>query len=212
LPEIAVQGVVGGVEVERDLLGRFGMRLQKQVDEQTLDLGRLVRDLTIFRRRVARQFEPVQRGFASHWRAVGTPRFELAGQNRHHRIMAQVVVVVEVLIAQRDAEHALADQRGHRVFDISAIAPVAKATGQATNQTDRLVRSSQQQPACVRRHRPAVEFGHHRPPFNRCKLARFRATLRQHRGTSLRQPKPFSQNNLSLIRSPDAPWTLRNPG
>jgi hypothetical protein len=45
----------------------------------------------------------VQRGFAGHRRAVRTPSFELAGQNRHHRIVAQVVVVVEVLISQRDA-------------------------------------------------------------------------------------------------------------
>jgi hypothetical protein len=192
-------------------LGAFACASRNR-SEQALDRGRLVRDLTIFRRRVARQFEPVQRGFAGHRRAVGTPRCELAGQNRHHRIMAQVVVVVEVLISQRNAEYALPDQRGHRVFDISAITRVAKAAGQATNQTDRLVRRSQQQPARVRRHRPAVEFGHHGPAFNRCKHARFCATLRLHRGTSLHQRKSLSQNNLSLIRSPDAPCSLRNPG
>jgi hypothetical protein len=72
-------------------------------------------------------------GVSRDRRAVRTPSFELAGQNRHHRIAAQVVVVVEVLISQRDAEHPLADQRGHRVFDISAVTRVAKATGQATN-------------------------------------------------------------------------------
>jgi hypothetical protein len=209
---IAVQGVVGGVEVEGYLLGRFFVRLEKEVDEQALDRGRLVRDLTILRRRVARQFEPVQRGFAGHRRAVRTPRCELAGQNRHQRIMAQVVVVVEILISQRKAEYALPDQGGHRVFDISAITRVAKAAGQATNQTDRLVRRSQKKPTGIRRHRPAVEFGHHGPALDRWKLARFRATLRLHRGTSLRQRKSLSQNNLSLIRSPDAPSTLRNPG
>src|ERR1700677_2991473 len=76
---IAVQGVVGRVEVEGDLLGSFCMRLEKQVDKQALDRGRLVRDLAIFRRRVVRQFEPVQRGFAGYRRAVRTPSFELAG-------------------------------------------------------------------------------------------------------------------------------------
>jgi hypothetical protein len=192
LPEIAVQRVVGGVEVEGDLLGRFCVRLEEQVDEQALDRGRLVRDLTILRRRVARQFQPVQRGFAGHRRTVRTPSFKLAGQNRHHRVMAQVVVVVQVLISERDAEYPLPDQRGHRVLDKSAVARVAKAAGQATNQTDRLVRRSQQQPARVRRHRPAVEFGYDGPPFNWRKPTRFRATLRPHRGTSLRQPKPFS--------------------
>ena len=103
----------------------------------------------------------------AHWRAVGTPGFEFAGQNRHYRIVAQIIVVVEILISQRDAEHALADKRGHRVFDISAITRVAKAAGQATNQTDRLVRRSQKKPTGIRRHRPAVEFGHHGPALNR---------------------------------------------
>ena len=50
----------------------------------------------------------------------------LPARNRHHRIMAQIVVVVEVLISQRYAEHPLADQRTHRVFDISAVTRVEK--------------------------------------------------------------------------------------
>ena len=207
-----MQGVVRRVEIEDDLFRRLLVRFEKDVDQQALDRRRVVRDLTVPRRGLARQFQTVQRGFAGDRSAIRAPRFELAGQHRHHRIVAQVVVVVEILIAEREAEHALANQRGHSMLNKPGIAHVAKAAGQATNEIDRLVGRPQEQPARVRRHRPAVEFGDHRPPLNRCKLARLRATLRLHRGPSPHPRKYLSQNNLSLIRSLDALPTLRNPG
>jgi len=38
-------------------------------------------------------------------------------QLRHDPVMAQLVVVVQVLVAERDAEHALANQRADLMFD-----------------------------------------------------------------------------------------------
>jgi hypothetical protein len=46
-------------------------------------------------------------------------RFELTRQHRHQRIVTQVVVVVEILIAKRDLEHPLTDQRHDHVLDSS---------------------------------------------------------------------------------------------
>ena len=40
-----------------------------------------------------------------------------SAQHRHHRVMAQLVVVDQVLVAQRDPEHPLTHQSPHRVFD-----------------------------------------------------------------------------------------------
>ena len=44
---MAVQRIVGGVEVEDDLLGRPGVRLEEEVDEQRLDRRRVVADLLV---------------------------------------------------------------------------------------------------------------------------------------------------------------------
>ena len=63
---VAVQRVVGGVEVEDDALGRRGMRLQEQRYEQALDCARVVADLVVaaggeggpFLRRVVQPLEP----------------------------------------------------------------------------------------------------------------------------------------------------------
>jgi hypothetical protein len=41
-----------------------------------------------------------------HWRTIVAPRLELARQYRH-RVMAQLVVVVQVLIAKRNPKHPL---------------------------------------------------------------------------------------------------------
>ena len=61
--------------------------------------------------------QPVQRRLAGQRRAVLAARLELADQRRHHRIVAQMIVIVEVLVAERQAEHALADQRRQAVLD-----------------------------------------------------------------------------------------------
>jgi hypothetical protein len=44
-------------------------------------------------------------------RTVVASCFQLARQNRHHGIVAQIVMVVEILIAKRDPKHSLAHQR-----------------------------------------------------------------------------------------------------
>ena len=97
--------------------GALAWLVQEQIDEQRLDRRRIVADPVIARRLRPAQFQPVQRRFACHRRAVGPLGLQLAGQDRHHRVMPQLVVVVQVLVAQRDAEHALANQRADLVLD-----------------------------------------------------------------------------------------------
>ena len=53
--------------------------------------------------------------------------------------MAQVIMVVKILIAQRDPQHPLANQRFHPVLDQFLTTPVAKAPRKATDQLDRPV-------------------------------------------------------------------------
>ena len=93
------------IEIEDDLLGRPRVRLNKQVDQQIPDRHRIVADLVIARRLQLAQLQPIERRLAGNRRAVVAPGFQLARQHRHHRIVAQLVVVVEILIAERDREN-----------------------------------------------------------------------------------------------------------
>src|SRR5262249_40107347 len=70
---VAVQRVVGGIEVEDDLPRRAGMGVEKQIDQQGFDRLRVVPDLVIGRRPRLAQLEPVKRRFAGHRRTVLAP-------------------------------------------------------------------------------------------------------------------------------------------
>ena len=48
--------------------------------------------------------------------------------------MAEVVVIVQVLVAERDAEHPLPDEPGDRVLDGPLISRVAKTSRKPPNQ------------------------------------------------------------------------------
>jgi hypothetical protein len=126
--------------------------------------------------------------------------------------VTKLVVIVQVLVAERNAEHALPDERGDRMLDEPRVSDVAEASRKPPDQIEPSVGGPEQQPASVGRQRAAVELGHHRASFDPSKHARFCATLRPHRATFPNQLKPFSQNNFCLIRRPDALHSLRDPG
>jgi len=67
---------------------------------------------------------------------------ELAEQHAQNRIAAKVIVVVEVLITQRQAEDALRDQSPERMDGHEPIAAVGEAGRKPIRQPDRLVRTS----------------------------------------------------------------------
>jgi hypothetical protein len=46
---------------------------------------------------ISRQFEPVQRRFAHHRRAVLALDLELARQHRHQRVVTKLIVIIKVL-------------------------------------------------------------------------------------------------------------------
>jgi hypothetical protein len=84
------------------------VRLEEKVDEQALDRRRVVADLVIAVIRAERGvFQPVEGALAGERGAVLAPRLELAGECRQHRVVAQLVVVDEILVPQRDAADAL---------------------------------------------------------------------------------------------------------
>ena len=91
------------------------MRVEEQVHEQRLDRGAVVADPVIARRLRPAQFQAVERALSREWGTVGMAGRELAREHGHHRVVAELVVVGQVLVAERDAEHALHQQYLDRV-------------------------------------------------------------------------------------------------
>ena len=63
--------------------------------------------------------------------------------------MAQLVVVIEILIAERDPKHPLADQGGDLVLDQVGPSLVVKARCKPIDHADRTIGRAQKQPSRV---------------------------------------------------------------
>jgi len=209
---VTVQRVVGRIEVEGDLLGRLAMGVQKQLDEEPLDRRRIMVDLVIAARLRTAQFEPVEGRLAGHRRAIRAPRCKLAGQNSQDRIMAKLIVIVEVLVAQSQTENALPDERAHAMLDQVGTTPVREARRKPIDQPDGPIGRSKQQAARIRSDRATVETGHDGPARNRFKPDRNCATLCRHRGDPSILLKSFSQNNFLRFDAPMHLLSVRYPG
>ena len=199
----AVQRIVGGVEVEDDLLWRLGVGVEEQIDEQRLDRAPIDGDLPVTVARTAwRMLQPVDGALAGQGRTPLAPRRQPVGPQRQDRIEANVVVVVDVLVAQRKANDALADQGAQGVDHPLRAARVTKAGRNPPAQPDGPVGLAQQQRPGIRRQRSAVKRRHHPPAGKAFELELVCATLRLHR-TPLSEPgKSFSQNNFLRFPGP----------
>ena len=169
-------------------------------------------DLVIARRRRLAQLQPVERRFARDRSTILPPRRELASQHRHHRVMAQLVMVVQVLVAECQTEHALADERAHLMLDQMRRTAILEAGRKPLDQADRSIRGTQQQPAGIRCDRSPIKRSDNRTPLDACKSKLIRVTLRRHRGPPQKLIKWFSQNNFLRFFAPMHLPYVRYPG
>ena len=181
------------------------MGVEEEIDEQLGDRRPVMADAP-----VAIGAHGRVRALAGERRQAGPLRLQLPELDAEHRVAAQVIVVDQVLVAERDAEHPLADQRGQLVSDAPGRTPVAEKAGEALHQPDRPVGRAQEQRAGIRTDRAAVEIGHQLAAIEPCKQHRFRAPLRLRRGRSSSWGKSFSQKNFPTIRSPMHLSLVRN--
>ena len=83
--------------------------------------------------------------------------------------MTQFVVIVQILVSERDADNALHHQRLYRVLDKLLVAGIVKAGSETPHHANHTLRGTQEQGASIRRDRPAIERGRHLVAFNRWK-------------------------------------------
>jgi hypothetical protein len=209
---MAMQRIVGGIEVEDDPLGRGLVGLEEQLDEQALNRFGIVVDLMVARDAEGRVLEPVERAFAGQRSAVLAPGGELASERRQHRVMAQLIVVDEVLIAERDAEDALRHHRPDAVLDLRPNPHVIEAGCEPFQQPDRPIGRAEQQRPGVRRDLATVKRRHHPAALDHFITEQVAATLCRHRGTPLRRPNCLWQKSYRRFGAPMHLLPVRNPG
>jgi hypothetical protein len=141
-------------------------------------------------------FKPIERRLTCKWRAVGTLAGQAVAEHTEHRIVPQLVVIVDVFIAERDAENALAEHRRKLVDDERRAACIVETIGQPRYQADRFVGLAEQQRPRIRGDRAAIKRAHNLATLDGSKIKRIPVTLCQHRGVLPFSLKSFSQNNF----------------
>ena len=118
----------------------------------------------------------------------------------------------QILVPERNAEHALRHHRLERVLDLPLGAAIGEAGGESPDQTDRPIARAEQQPAGVRAVVPAVKRSHHLAALDPFIPEQIAATLCRHRGTPLRQLKSLWQKSYARFRAPMHLLPVTNPG
>jgi hypothetical protein len=138
----------------------------------------------------------VQCGLPRQHSAIGAARFRLARDKAENRIVAQFLVIVQVLVAKGDPMNALGEERLDAVFDPVLPAAVCEAGRRLPCQSDGAIGLAQQQSPCVRGDGAAVKSRCDLPPAEAGEIEGIQATLCRHRRGLLRQENPLWQKNF----------------
>ena len=189
------------------------MGLEEQIHEQALDRLPIVSDLVVARCSSSRSvLQPVQGGLAGERRAIRAFGLQLPGQHGEHRIVAQLVVVDEIFVAESDGEHPLADQRRQQMLHQVRTAMILETGGEPLDQSNRLVSCAQQQHTGVRGHRSAVKCRNDPASVRGSEIEAFRSTLCRHRGDLPAWLKYLQAQTLLPLRRRDAHNPVRDAG
>jgi len=93
--------------------------------------------------------------------ALFPPHIGLARQHRQQRIGPELLMIVEILVAQRQTIDSLPHQSRNTMLDPARIAAVLEAAGELPRDARLLLGPMQQQPARLRGNRSSVKVRHH---------------------------------------------------
>ena len=127
-----------------------------QLEQAGLDLVRIVRQFVAAGPFVVGQLEPIERGRRRQGRAavVGeqtilAERIAFVANDGQQRVAAQLVVIIEVLVPQRQPGEALRQELGELVIHKTRVALIVETLGQCARHAQAVIDLTQQQRAAV---------------------------------------------------------------
>ncbi len=163
----AVQPMAHRVQVQHQFARVLGQAAHAQGQQTGFQLLRIVRQLVATGLFVVGQLQPIERGrrrqrgaAVVREHAVLAQWITLLAGHRQQRIAAQLRVVVEVFVAQRQGHDPLGQQFGQRMIHEARVAVIAETVGQRAAQPEALVHLPEQQRAAVGGEGAPGEIGH----------------------------------------------------
>jgi hypothetical protein len=183
---VSMNAIIGSVEVQYDhsLFARQGFH--REIQEEVFDFSRVGFDRFVSLRSTVfdGEFEAVESGFPRERFALVA--FVLASRPKwialtagygEEGIVTKPVVIVEVFVAQSEAEDSLAQQFAHRMLDELRIAEIFKASGELFYHPVMLVGFAEKKRASVTGEVATLEVGDHSFGFQALKFESLLDTL-----------------------------------
>ena len=134
----------------------MGRTAHAQLEQAGFDLARIVRELVAAGALVVGQLQAVERGRRRQGRAavvrehlVLAQRIGLVAGDGQQRVAAQLRVIVEVLVPQRQPVEPLRQQFLKPVIHKAGVAPIVETPGQRAGEAQAMIGLAQQQRAAV---------------------------------------------------------------
>jgi hypothetical protein len=133
---------------------------EKDLHQQFVNRFLPERDLLVSIFCASAQFQPIERALARQ----GGLGIRAAGQHSKQRILPQLLLIIEVFVAQGQAVNPLRQHLLNRVLHLGLLSTVQETLRQARQQIQALVGFAQQQGAAVGTDGSPIEAGHDFPP------------------------------------------------
>ena len=163
----AVKRIVGRVQIQHDLLRGRLMRLQEQLHQKPVDRPGVGNNPLVAigaRRLRAPQLQPIERARPRQRMApvafadtAGPDHIRAPARQRQRRVRAHTVMVVQILVAQRQSHHPLRHHHLKIMLRATRIAVVVETPRQTTADVEQPIRFPKQQRTPVRGHPSPVK-------------------------------------------------------
>lgn len=158
---LAVQSVVGGVKIDDYLCGRLVVRFEEEIEQKRFNLLRVVDYLLVARGGRSgsrRQLQTIERAprckrtqDVALTLAAYPRRITLARGSRKERVARQIIVIIQILIAERNGKDPLSNKVAHRMLNQTGIPVIGEAVGKTVKKADALIGPAKQEDAGIGR-------------------------------------------------------------
>jgi hypothetical protein len=168
---VAVERIITGIHIEDNAGRRSDVLLQEGIDQEGLHGGQMRDDLFVSAVGIGpdgSQFKTIESTLASQGltsitvvRPTASTRIFFVGQHGQKRIMPELVMVIDILVAEAEAKDALLQEFRKFVLDSGWVTVIREAPGELLDKVKFLLDLAEQKTTGIRSDKSTIKSGHY---------------------------------------------------